>query len=176
MRLSIIIVTQLLFQLSSSQSCEYTDARTGRKFYLDALQNAKMTYQNDDGDNHFYTFSPCRNEAVECDNAGGGKDTSMVSQTMQNDPSICEVVANWDPKVQPVYSDNNALGVWDFSFANGNDCSDENVDGPRQLELTFICNPNMTADYNVVYAGLCCTQNRNQYQYQYQYGLYILTR
>ena len=73
----------------------------------------------------------------------------MCSQTLQSDPSICEVIANWNASVQPAFSDNDGLGVWNFRYENGNPCQGK----PREFEASFIGNPN-TTDYNVIYAGL----------------------
>eukprot|EP00486_Rosalina_sp_Unknown_P006564 CAMPEP_0201569996 /NCGR_PEP_ID=MMETSP0190_2-20130828/12025_1 /ASSEMBLY_ACC=CAM_ASM_000263 /TAXON_ID=37353 /ORGANISM="Rosalina sp." /LENGTH=280 /DNA_ID=CAMNT_0047993021 /DNA_START=31 /DNA_END=873 /DNA_ORIENTATION=+ len=150
-----LVVLQLIFQLSFSQNCVYTDSTTGRKFYLDALAHASIKYQNTDTENdgHYYTLTPCRNAAVECPNSGGGTDTSMVSQTMQNDASICTVIANYDSTISPRFSDEDSEGVWDFTFQNGDKCDENDPDSnSRELFLTFLCNEG-AGDYNVVEAG-----------------------
>ena len=74
-----VIQLILLIGRCISQNCVYTNATTGYKLYLNALEHATLTYQNTDGGSHFYTFTPCRNSAVECDNDNGGKDVSMCS-------------------------------------------------------------------------------------------------
>eukprot|EP00483_Globobulimina_turgida_P000189 UN00189 len=88
MRAILFITAQLIFELCIGQYCVYTDAGSGRKLYLDALEHATLRFTADEfNDKHTYTYTPCRNAAGECPHSSGsgGINTAMCRQTLAGD-------------------------------------------------------------------------------------------
>mmetsp|Transcript_58998 Transcript_58998/g.93879 ORF Transcript_58998/g.93879 Transcript_58998/m.93879 type:complete len:377 (+) Transcript_58998:158-1288(+) len=136
----------------NARTCEYTDSASGRKLYLDALADATMTHTGSASnplDRYTYTFTPCRNAAGECDSSGGGVDTAMCRQTLDEDTSLCMVIANYDASIQPTFS-STGNGTWNFIFQNGDSTGCPSQQN-RELSLTLYCREQF--DYLVHDAG-----------------------
>ena len=150
--LKLLISIYYILDLVISQ-CIYTDPNTQQKLYLDALSSIKLIYHNtQESDGHTYTYTPCRNAAEECpDSEGsGGLHTSMCSQTLDHDPTVCNVIANIDSSVVPEYDPNNQAGTWTFNFANGDN---KNCGTARKFNVYFYCDMN-AGDYTILNAGI----------------------
>ena len=144
----------LAVSIVKGKNCVYKDSSTGQILYLDALEHATLALTSSDPrDDHTYTYTPCRNAAGNCSSqssGSGGKQTSMVRQSKEDDPNFCSVVANVDFTVTPTFIPNANNGTWTFEFENGDDTGCATA---RKFRVDFVCD-HSAGDYQIQNGGI----------------------